>query len=382
MIEHPFDAIDEHLLRRRQSAKWTLYAPDVLPVWVAEMDVPLAEPIKIALKDAIDLGDTGYASAVGLDAAFASWARAEWGWDVSASDVHLVSDVVTAIAEILRVATERGDPVVIEPPVYPPFAATITALGRRVVNVPLIRNEAGWAPDVDAIERAYEGGARAHLLCSPQNPTGVVYSRATLGRIGDLAARYGVLVLADEIHAPLTLPGSTHTPMPMVSEAARQQSVVVTSASKAWNVAGLKAAVMVACAEWPRALLAKLSPAIPYHAGHLGVIASRAAFERGNEWRSRVIAFIDRNRRFVADLLRAELPAIGYVVPEASYLAWLDCRSLGLGADPARVFLERGRVALSSGPTFGAEGAGFARLNIATSKALLEEAVRRIKRAI
>jgi cystathionine beta-lyase len=381
MPDHPFDATDEAALRRRTSAKWALYPPDVLPAWVAEMDYPLAEPIERALREAIARGDAGYASAVGLGEAFAAWAATRWAWDVEAADVHLVADVVTGIAEILRVATAPGDAVVIEPPVYPPFAGTVRSLGRRVAEAPLARSDRGWAPDLAAIERAYASGARVHLLCSPQNPTGVVYDRDALVTIGALAERHGVLVLADEIHAPLTLPGATHTPFPTVSAAARRSAIVLTSTSKAWNVAGLKAAVMVASGDQPRAVLSRLPPETPYHAGHLGVLAAIAALREGDAWLAQVIAILDRNRRLLADRLRSELPGVRYVMPQASYLAWLDCSALGLGDDPAAAFLARGRVALSSGPTFGVQGRGFARLNLGTTQRLLEEAVLRMKRA-
>jgi cysteine-S-conjugate beta-lyase len=289
---------------------------------------------------------------------------------------------VTGIAEVLRVATAPDDAVVIEPPVYPPFASTVRVLGRRVVEAPLARTDRGWAPDLAAIERAYASGARVHLLCSPQNPTGIVYERDALVAIAALAERYGVLVLADEIHAPLTLPGATHVPFPTVSAAARRSAIVLTSASKAWNVAGLKAAVMIASADNPRAVLSRIPPETPYHAGHLGVIAGIAAFREGDAWLAQAIAIIDRNRRRLAELLRSELPAVRYVMPQASYLAWLDCSALVLGADPAAALLARGRVALSSGPTFGAQGQGFARLNLATTGRLLEEAVARMKRAV
>ncbi|MCL2449977.1 MAG: aminotransferase class I/II-fold pyridoxal phosphate-dependent enzyme [Polyangiaceae bacterium] len=380
--EHPFDSIDEHLLRRRKSAKWALYGDDVLPAWVAEMDFPLAEPIGRALREAIDAGDTGYASPGAFGDDFAAWARATWSWEVDPIDVRLVPDVVTGIAEVLRAATLPGDGVVIEPPVYPPFAGTVRALERRVVEAPLARTEAGWEPDLAAIERAYAGGARVHLLCSPQNPTGIVLPQATLARLAELADAHGVLVVSDEIHAPLVLPGASHVPLHTVSEVARRRSIVLTSASKAWNIAGLKAAFIVGAPGEPRRVLARIPPETAFHAGHLGVIATRAAFLHGGPWLSQAIVAIDRNRRLLADLLAAELPRIGYVAPMASYLAWLDCRALGLGDDPACHFLERGRVALSSGPTFGSQGAGFARLNIATSRTLLEEAVRRMARSI
>jgi cystathionine beta-lyase len=355
MSDHPFDAVDEATLRARQSAKWTVYGPDVLPAWVAEMDFPLADPVRRALHAAVDGGDAGYASPGDFGEVFATWALDRWQWKLAPSGVHLVADVVTGIAEILRVATAPGDGVVIEPPVYPPFAGTIRRLGRTVVQAPLLRGERGWAPDLAAIERAYAGGARAHI--------------------------------ADEIHAPLTLAGAMHTPFPTASAAARRCSIVATSASKTWNIAGLKAAVLVASDDArdhdaPAAVLARLPPDTPYHAGHFGVIASKAALREGHEWLGQTLVILDRNRRLLAELLRAELPTVGYLPPQAGYLAWLDCRALGLGADPARTFLTQGAVALSSGPTFGTEGEGFARLNIATTRKLLEEAVRRMRRAI
>lgn len=346
------------------------------------MDYPLAEPIRRALVEAIEQGDAGYAFAGGLGEAFAPWAEARWGWRVAPTDVRLVADVVTGIAEILRVATAPGDGVVIEPPVYPPFASTIRAIGRVVVEAPLARGEDGWSLDLDAIERAYAGGARAHLLCSPHNPTGLVHAKETLARMAELADAHRVLVLSDEIHAPLAMPGSVHCPFPTTSPAAARRAIVLTSASKAWNVAGLKAAMMIGCSDEARAVLARLPPETPYHAGHFGVIASRAAFAEGDAWLASAIAILDRNRMLLADLLREHLPSVGYAPPAAGYLAWLDCRALGLGDDPARAFLDRGKVALSQGPTFGAQGKGFARLNIATTRGLLEEAVRRMARAL
>jgi cystathionine beta-lyase len=387
MIDHPFDAIDEAALRARRSAKWSVYGPSILPAWVAEMDFPLAEPIRRALRDAVDLGDTGYASPGDFPEVFAAWAKARWGWSVAPERVLLVPDVVTGIAELLRVATAPGDGVVIEPPVYPPFAGTVRSLGRTVVNAPLRRDEAGWSPDLEAIERAYAGGAKAHLLCSPQNPTGIVYPRDALVRIAELAEHHRVLVIADEIHAPLTLAGAEHVAFPTVSAAARRCAIVTTSASKTWNIAGLKAAALVASEaddrpDSPAGVLARLPPETPYHAGHLGVVASVAALRGGEAWLEQTLAILDRNRRLLADLLRAELPGVVYVPPQASYLAWLDCRALGLGGDPMRAFLQRGSVALSSGPTFGLEGHGFARLNIATPRTLLEDAVRRMRSAL
>jgi len=379
-VPHPYDDVTEATLRRRQSAKWKVYPADVLPLWLAEMDFPLADPIRRVLHAAIDDEDCGYADPRGLGAAFAPWAKLRWGWEVARDDVHVVADVVTGMAELLRVATKPGDAVVIEPPVYPPFAATIRQLARVVVEAPLARTAAGFAPDLEAIERTYAGGARAHLLCSPHNPSGIVYAPEALARIAELADRHGVLVIADEIHAPLALPGATHTPFPTVSAAAARCSIVMASASKTWNLAGLKAAMMIASSDEGRAVLARLPRDLPYHAGHLGILAARAAFEEGGAWLAGVVAMLDRNRTLLGELLERHLPRVTWVAPQAGYLVWLDCTALGLGDDPARAFLERGRVALSAGPTFGVQGRGFARLNMATTATLLEEAVVRMAR--
>ena len=244
---------------------------------------------------------------------------------------------------------------------------------------PLLGADEGWRLDLDALELAFSGGARAFLLCHPHNPTGRSYTRGELQAVAALAARHEVTVISDEVHGPMTMPGATHIPYVSVGEEAAAHGVVISSASKAFNVAGLKCAVIVSTSdEMHERLVAGLPKHLPYHTGHFGVLAALAAFEHGGEWLDALVAHLDRNRRALADLLAEHLPQVGYVEPQAGYLAWLDCRELRLGDDPAEVFLERGRVALSAGPSFGELGRGFARLNIGTSRALVEEAVRRM----
>jgi cysteine-S-conjugate beta-lyase len=373
-----FDDVSLETLRRRRSSKWVKYPPDVLPAWIAELDMPLAEPIRRALHEAIELGDTGYAEAGALPEAFADFARARLGWTVDPARVQVVPDVMVGVAEILRVATPPEAGVVINPPVYPPFFHTIEEVGRRVVEAPLARTADEWALDFDSLEAAFRAGARVYLLCSPHNPTGRVWSRADLARIAELAARYGVLVLADEIHAPLVLAGAEHTAFLALDGA---DGIVFTSASKAWNLAGLKCAVAVSGSPRTQALLARMPTEVRYRAGNLGVLAAVAAFREGGPWLDALRLHLERNRRLLADLLAERLPEVRYEPPEASYLAWLDCTALGLGDDPAKLFLERGRVALVPGHAFGRQGAGFARLNIGTSRALVTEAVRRMAAA-
>ena len=377
-----FDHVDLDELRRRRSMKWRVYPPDVLPAWVAEMDFPLAEPITATVRAAVDRGDCGYAEVGELAGAFAGYASERFGWDVDPGGVFAFPDVMSGVADVLRLVTRPGDGVVINPPVYPPFFSVIEDVERRLVEVPLERRGDDWRLDLAGLEAAFAAGARAHLLCNPHNPTGSVPHRSELEALAELADRYGVTVLSDEIHAPLTLPGATHTPYVAMGGAAAERGVTLASASKAWNVAGLKCAVAVAGSDAMRVQLSTLPEETPYRCGHLGVLAAVAAFRDGGPWLDGLLRRLDGNRRLLSDLLAAHLPDVDYLLPQAGYLAWLDCTGLGLGADPAACFLERGRVALSPGPTFGGPGAGFARLNMGTSPALLEEAVRRMAAAI
>jgi cysteine-S-conjugate beta-lyase len=373
-----FDEVSLDTLRRRRSSKWLRYPADVLPAWIAELDVPLAEPIRRTLHEAIELGDTGYAEAGELPEAFTRFARERLSWRVDPANVQVVPDVMVGVAEILRVATSPGAGVIINPPVYPPFFHILEEVRREVIEVPLARTETGWQLDLDGLEAAFRAGARVYLLCNPHNPIGRVWPAADLARVAELAERYGVLVLSDEIHAPLVMAGAVHTPFLVLDGA---DGIVLTSASKAWNLAGLKCALAVAGSPRTKALLDQLPAEVRYRASNLGVLAGVAAFREGGPWLDALLVHLDRTRKLLAERLAESLPEVGYTPPEASFLAWLDVSALGLGDDPAAVFLERGRVALVHGSDFGRQGAGFVRLNIGTSRALVSEAVRRMAAA-
>jgi cystathionine beta-lyase len=369
-------------LRKRKSVKWRTYPPDVLPAFVAEMDFDLAAPIALAVAAALAVGDCGYGHKGELGEAFAAFASKRLRWSPDPSMVFAIPDVMTGVAEVIQAVTPPGSGIVINPPVYPPFFYRLRFSDRRVVEAPLRRGDDGrYDLDPEAIDRALAGdGVAAYLLCSPHNPAGRVWSQQQLTTVADICQRRGAILLVDEIHAPLVLAGAHHVPFGSLDHEMTARSVTFCSASKAWNIPGLKCAVAVAgSAEYATVLGERWEALL---AGQVGVLASVAAFAEALPWLDALLGQLDENRGLLGRLLGDHLPGVRYVPPEASFLAWLDCQALGLGDDPAAAFLDRGRVALSPGPDFGAAGNGFARLNIGTSPELITEAVRRMAAAV
>jgi cystathionine beta-lyase len=363
-----FRTVELDVLRERRSEKWRKFPSDVLPSHIAEMDFAVAPPIEAALVAAVRAGDLGFAHAKssGLYDAFAAFARRRWNWDVDPGSVVAVPDVMVGVAELLRVLTPEGAGVVINPPVYPPFFSIIAETGRHVVEVPLDDGRL----QLDGMRDALRDGAAAVLLCNPQNPTGNVWSADEVRAVGEIAAEHDALFLSDEIHAPLTMPGVTHTPA--------ERAIVLTSATKAWNLAGLKCGLAVGHPD----VLARLPEPIHDRVGHLGILASAVAFAEGEEWLDGLRDYLAETRGVLPDLLAEHAPGVRVSPAQATFLAWLDFRETNLGDDPAAAVLEDGRLSLLRGTDFGSVGAGFARLNIGTSHELVEESVRRIGRAL
>jgi cystathionine beta-lyase len=378
-MNHSLAQLSLEDLRERRSLKWRWYPPDVLPVWVAEMDNPLAPPIAEALTAAIQRGDTGYATPGRLPEAYAAFAERRYGWRPDPARMRLMPDVMGGVVEALIVTTEPGSPVVVNTPVYHPFFFWLQHIGRPVVQSSLRLTETGYRLDLDRLERDFAAGVGAYLLCNPHNPTGLVFSRDELLAVSALAEQYDVQVVADEIHAPLTYPGERFVPFGSLPTRAAERAVISVSASKAWNLAGLKAALLV---PGPQADIAKLPEEFTYAGSIFGVFASEAAFEHGEPWLDHLLTGLDANRALLGELLAEHLPQVRYFPPQATYLAWLDCRALRLPADPAEIFLEYGRVAVNSGPIFGDGGDGFVRLNLGCSPEVLTEAVRRMAAAV
>jgi cystathionine beta-lyase len=375
--------------------KWRAHPADVLPLWVAEMDVSLAPTVAEAIHRAVDNGDTGYPYGTGFAEAISEFASQRWRWhDLEVSRTAIVPDVMLGVVEMLRLVTDRGDAVIVNTPVYPPFFAFVSHDGRRVIEAPLGRD---GGIDLDALEEAFSrargsGGNVAYLLCNPHNPTGSVHTIDELRGVAERARRFGVRVVSDEIHAPLILSGARFTPYLSVPGA--ENALALMSASKAWNLCGLKAAVAIAGPE-SAADLRRMPEEVSHGPSHLGIIAHTEAFRTGGDWLDALLQGLDANRTLLGDLVAEHLPGVNYQRAQGTYLAWLDCRQLGFDDEiteglavvsdlsgPARWFLDHARVALTSGHAFGTGGAGHVRVNFATSQAILVEAISRMGRAL
>jgi len=377
-------ALDLSELQTHRSEKWRAFPKDVLPLPVAEMDFPVADPIRQVLREMIDHSDLGYLGLIPeMGTAFAGFTKRRWGWSVDPLQVRIAADVGVGIVEVLRVITKAGDKILINSPVYPNFWTWCTETHLEQVDVPLTQSEqaingSNWILDWDGIEKAYASGIKAHLICNPHNPLGRVYTHEELSRLADLAKKHNVYVLSDEIHAPLTFAEQKFTPFLSVSENAREVGITITAASKGWNIAGLKCAIVVSENEKVHETLNGIAPATHYRASLLGAFASVAAFEKGEPWLDSAMVEIDKNRKLVAELIAAKTPGVGYRIPHCSYLAWLDLTSFNLGEDPSAVLIEKGKVAFVPGVRFGAQSSQFVRLNFATSPQILEEAFNRL----
>lgn len=371
-------SLDAEQLRRRSGAKWQAH-PARFAAWVADMDFPLAPAITVALRELVDRGELGYPNWGGPYALspaaklFPERMAARFGWGCDPDRVRDLVDVLQGVRATVLHCSNAGDGVVLHLPAYFPFLATIDDMERRLV--PVHYDAADGAFDYDRLDAELAAaGAKVWILCHPQNPLGHVFERAELERIADLAARHDLVVVSDEIHADLVMPGHDHVPFESLGADVSARTVTVTSASKAFNLAGLRWAVMHS----GHTPLQRALGALPGHylgaPNLMGVVATVAAWTDGDDWLRAVVAVVDENRLTLRTLLDQHLPGTRYTPPAATYLAWLDCRALGLGDEPADTFRERG-VELSPGTQFGPPGLGHVRLNLATSPTILAELV-------
>ena len=387
MSDHQFLAQNLVELHTHRSEKWRAFPQDVLPLPVAEMDFPVAEPIRTLLAEMVANSDLGYLGPIPeLGLGFKKFAAERWNWNVDEKQVHIATDVGVAVVEILRVFTKPGDSLLISSPVYHNFYTWINETKLTLVDAPFERTgdeQANpWILNWDSIENAYASGIKVHLLCSPHNPLGFIYTEQDLLKIVALAKKHDVLVISDEIHAPLTFAGETFVPILSLGADAESVAICVTAASKGWNIAGLKCAILISQNAEISSRLTKLAPAMHYRASLLGGFATAVAFAECGVWLDTVLAQLDDNRHLIKNLLAEKLPTVRYHIPQNSYLAWLDVESLHLGVDPSVTLIEKGRVAFSPGHGFGKQCDQYVRLNFATSPEIITEAIDRIARSI
>jgi cystathionine beta-lyase len=377
------DNLEVSTLTKRPGVKWALAtARGALPAWIADMDFPVAEPIRNALAEAVH-SDLGYpvwddgVTANPLVEAFVERMTTRYGYAPQPERVRVFTEVIQALQAVLHVATQPGDAVAMHTPAYPPFVQTLEKMHRRLVPIPMVDTEDGWSFDNDRLAAdVAQHGCRALILVNPHNPSGRVFSRGELSALAEVAQRHDLLVIADEIHAELAYEPHQHVPFATLAPDLAARTVTLTSASKAFNLAGLRCSVADVAPASVRTALDALPPLLLGQPSSLGVLGTLAAWRHGESWLTEVRALLDRNRQLVAAGLP---PAVRHHLPEATYLAWLDWRALGLGDDPAATLLTGSRVMLSSGPDFGPGGQGYARLNFATSEPVLTEILRRLR---
>lgn len=379
-MEFSFDEVSVEDVVARKTLKWGRHGGHVIGAWVAEMDYTLAPVIRAALHKAVELGAAGYPLRdirTGLPSACAAWLKTMFDWAVPDEWIFLLPDIIAGVRLGIEAYSPPSAAVVLPTPAYPPFFEIIAACGRPVAEVPMVPDGGRPALDIDAIDAALAAGAGAVMLCNPHNPLGRVFTRPELVRLSEVVAARGGRVIADEVHSPLGYPGHRPIPYASVSPEAAAHTITLVSASKAWNIAGLKCCQVVLTSERDVRRWREL----PFHTRHgastLGIVANIAAYTQGDPWRAELLRYLDGNRQLLARTLAERLPGITFRPPEASYLAWLDCRRLGL-ADPARHFLREAEVALSDGAVFGRDGRGFVRLNFATSREILSRMLTRL----
>ena len=387
MSETPdFNAISLEALRRRRGTKWTRYPPDVLPAWVADMDFDMVEPIRAGLARLMEANDLGYAPkllASGLPEAFAAFAARRFpGWEVAPERMVAIADIVQGIHLAIEAFTRPGDGICTLTPVYPPFLQAVAQTGRRLDRCTMVRGQGRYEIDFDALRAAIDERTRLLLLCTPHNPLGRVFDREELEALARIAIERDLVVVADEIHADIVYRGFRHIPFASLGPEVEARTVTMTSATKSFNIAGLRCAVVLFGSDrlaepfnaWPERIRGAVSS--------FGMEATRIAWTECDEWLEALLAHLEGNRDFLHAFVAERLPGIRMVLPAATYLGWLDCREYGLDPDPYQWFLERARVGFNDGRDFGDGGEGHVRINFATSRAILAQVLERMEEAL
>jgi cysteine-S-conjugate beta-lyase len=379
-MRYDFDQIIDR--RRSDSTKWHVYGPDVLPLWTADMDFRVPEPVLAALRARVEHGVFGYCfEPAELREVIVERLARLYGWRVEPESILFQTGVLAGFMHVCRAFAGRDDGVLVQPPVYPPIFGAPKLNGSIHQEAPLaVRPDGRWEIDFDAFEAAATDRTRVFILCNPHNPVGRVFTRAELERLASICARRGILICSDEIHCDLIFGGHRHVPIASLDPEIARRSVTLMAPSKTFNVPGLRCSFAIVPDPGLRRRLAG-DPDFS-EVNNMGLAAALAAYRDGHEWLDQVLAYLQRNRDFVVDYVRREMPQLVQVAPEATYLAWMDCRRTGIMGSPQKFFLDRARVALHDGAWFGTRGQGFVRLNFGCPRATLREALERMKDAL
>jgi cystathionine beta-lyase len=384
-IRRALDSLESSELHRSSRIKWRLFGDEVLPAWVADMDFPLAPPIHRAIRELVSRHDFGYhlvPLSPRLRDALVSRMAERFSWQIDPERIVPLVNVVQGLDVSVLLHSRRGEGVVLQTPIYPPFLAAVERSGRRVVESSLVRGPHRYEIDFEHLRAALDADTRLLLLCNPHNPTGRAFEREELLALGELASEHDLVVVSDEIHADLTFPPHRHLPFANLAPELAERTITLTSATKSFNLAGLPCAFAICGSDRVQQPFRELPPHALGHPGILDDAATCAAWTEGQPWLDEVLAYLLENRDLLMDFLARRLPDLRVLPPEATYMAWLDCRPLGLPADPFEFFLEHARVALTGGNAFGEPGKGFARINFATSRTILEEILERMGAAV
>lgn len=358
---------------------------DLLPLWIADMDFRTPDFIIENICRRCHHEVLGYTfPPESYYKAITCWVNKKHHWKIKREWTGFVPGIVPGLAHCIHTFTVPGDKILIQPPVYPPFHHLVENNGRRLVFNPLRLENGQFRMDLKDLEEKLKCGCRMMILCNPHNPGGRVWTPEELREVALLCKKYHTLVISDEIHADLTLWGSEHTPFGSVCKEARHNSIMLMAPSKTFNMAGIHASFFIAPDPELRQRLRTYMENSELDSGHIFAFdATRAAYENGSEWLGQVCRYIEGNIRFTCEFLQQEIPGIKAIVPEASFLIWLDCRELNLSQkELIDLFVNKARLALNDGETFGAEGRGFMRLNIGTSRITLAKALNRLKTAV
>ena len=365
--------------------KETFGKSDVIPMWVADMDFLTPEFIVKALQERLNHNIYGYSlRSPQYYSSIISWHKRRHNWAIEKDWIIFTPGVVPALNMATLAFTNPGDSVIVQPPVYFPFFSAVESHGRKLIYNRLAETADGWRMDFDALEKSIENNTKMLILSNPHNPVGRVWTREELVKITEICLRHNLLILSDEIHCDLVLPGYTHVPVASLSPETAERTMTCIAPSKTFNLAGMSTSSIIIANPALRKEFRKITDSLHISNGNIfGTVASEAAYTSGDQWLDELLTYIDGNIEFTVDYLGKMIPEIIPSATEATYMIWLDCRKLGMkGSELMSFFVNRAGIGMNEGSSFGPGGEGFMRMNVATTRAVLKRALENIERAV